>query len=111
MATVYMRKTDEAPLLRRRVYEMYNGTGAQHRRVTRRINTEGIPTRKVSAPLERSTSGRCCAPRLSRCRCFGKTRVSSRTRVIARLLGEVCYAQHEAGTNAAEEWMNPCQLW
>jgi site-specific DNA recombinase len=55
----YIRKTDEAPAaytvfeaearVVRRVYEMYTMEGLSIGEITRRINAEGIPTRKASA--------------------------------------------------------------
>src|SRR6266704_3952476 len=61
----YIRKTDEAPAaytvfeaearVVRRVYEMYTMEGLSIGEITRRINAEGIPTRKASAHWERST--------------------------------------------------------
>src|SRR5258707_84628 len=80
----YIRKTDEAPAaytvfeaearVVRRVYEMYTMEGLSIGEITRRINAEGIPTRKASARWERSTF--CAVLRNSAYRghaCFGKT--------------------------------------
>src|SRR6266700_1026451 len=63
----YIRKTDETPAVYRvdeaearvvrRVYEMYTVEGLSIGEITRRINAEGIPTRKASARWERSTVG------------------------------------------------------
>ena len=89
----YIRKTDEAPAaytvfeaearVVRRVYEMYTMEGLSIGEITRRINAEGIPTRKASARWERSTVW--AVLRNSSYRgvaCFGKTRASARTRVM-----------------------------
>jgi site-specific DNA recombinase len=89
----YVRKTDEAPAaysvleaeagVVRRVYEMYTVEGLSIGEITRRINAEGIPTRKVSARWERSTVWAVLRNSAYRgVACFGKTRVSARTRVI-----------------------------
>jgi site-specific DNA recombinase len=89
----YMRKTDEAPAayivhepeagVVRRVYEMYTVQGLSIGEITRRINAEGIPTRKVSARWERSTVWAVLRNSAYRgVAYFGKTRASSRTRVI-----------------------------
>jgi site-specific DNA recombinase len=61
----YIRKTDEAPAayavledearVVQRIYEMYTVDGLSIGEITRRINAEGIPTRKASARWERST--------------------------------------------------------
>ncbi len=75
----YIRKTDEAPAayvvdeaearVVRRVYEMYTVEGLSIGEITRRINAEGIPTRKASArwgTLHRL--GGAAQLRVSRCR-------------------------------------------
>jgi hypothetical protein len=61
----YVRKTDEAPAayavleadarVVERIYEMYTVEGPSIGEITRRINAEGMPTRKASARWERST--------------------------------------------------------
>src|SRR5438128_7026374 len=61
----YIRKTHEAPAayiineaearVVRRAYEMYTVQGLSIGEITRRLNAEGTPTRKVSARWERST--------------------------------------------------------
>src|SRR5206468_12801133 len=92
----YIRKTDEAPAafivheaearVVQRVYEMYTVEGLSIGEITRRLNAEGIPTRKRSARWERSTVWavlRNCAYR--GLACFGKTRAATRTRVIRPL--------------------------
>src|SRR5712692_9360797 len=89
----YIRKTDEAPAayivhepeagVVRRVYEMYTVQGLSIGEITRRINAEGIPTRKVSARWERSTVWAVLRNSAYRgVACFGKTRASARTRVM-----------------------------
>lgn len=60
----YIRKTDEAPAsyvvvdaearVVQRVYEMYTAEALSIGEITRRLNAEGIPTRKHSARWERS---------------------------------------------------------
>ena len=92
----YIRKTDEAPAMYavldaeahvvQRIYEMYTVEGIGIGEITRRINAEGIPTRKTSARWERSTVW--AVLRNSAYRgfaCFGKTRASARTRVLRPL--------------------------
>jgi len=89
----YIRKTDEAPAaytvfeaearVVRRVYEMYTMEGLSIGEITRRINAEGIPTRKASARWERSTVWAVLRNSAYRgVACFGKTRISARTRVM-----------------------------
>lgn len=92
----YIRKTDEAPAayavledearVVRRIYEMYTVEGLSIGEITRRINAEGIPTRKANARWERSTVWAVLRNSAYRgVACFGKTRASSRTRVIRPL--------------------------
>jgi site-specific DNA recombinase len=89
----YIRKTDEAPAaysvheaearVVQRIYEMYTMQGLSIGEITRRLNAEGIPTRKVSARWERSTVWAVLRnPAYRGVACFGKTRVSARTRVM-----------------------------
>src|SRR5271166_1805361 len=61
----YIRKTNEAPAayvvleaearVVVRIYEMYTEEGLSIGEITRRLNAEGIPTRKASARWERTT--------------------------------------------------------
>src|SRR2546427_8978076 len=96
MATANVRKTDEAPAaytvleaearVVQRIYEMYTVEGLSIGEMTRRINAEGIPTRKASARWERSTVWAILRNSAYRgFACFGKTRASARTRVIRPL--------------------------
>src|ERR1700747_2835029 len=89
----YIRKTDEAPAaysvheaearVVQRIYEMYIMQGLSIGEITRRLNAEGIPTRKVSARWERSTVWPVVRnPAYRGGACFGKTRASARTRVM-----------------------------
>jgi site-specific DNA recombinase len=88
----YLRKTDEAPAaylieeaearVVRRVYEMYTVEGLSIGEITRRLNTERIPTRKASR-RERSVIWALLRnPTYRGLACFGKTRASARTRVM-----------------------------
>jgi site-specific DNA recombinase len=92
----YVRKTDETPAayavleaearVVERIYEMYTVEGLSIGEITRRINAEGIPTRKASARWERSTIWAVLRNSAYRgVACFGKTRASARTRVIRPL--------------------------
>src|ERR1700739_1871065 len=89
----YIRKTDQAPAaylveenearVVQRVYEMYTVEGLSIAEITRRLNSEGIPTRKRSARWERSVVWAILRnPTYRGTACFGKTRASSRTRVM-----------------------------
>jgi site-specific DNA recombinase len=88
----YIRKTDEAPAayiieeaearVVRHVYEMYTVEGLSIGEITRRLNTEHIPTRKASR-WERSVVWALLRnPAYRGLACFGKTRASARTRVM-----------------------------
>jgi site-specific DNA recombinase len=89
----YIRKTDEAPAVYtvyeaearvvERIYEMYTVQGFSIGEITRRLNAENIPTRKESARWERSTVWAVLRnPAYRGVACFGKTHVSTRSRVM-----------------------------
>jgi site-specific DNA recombinase len=114
----YIRKTDEAPAaytvhesearVVQRVYEMYTVEGLSIGEITRRINADGIPTRKASARWERSTVW--AVLRNSAYRgfaCFGKTRASARTRVIRplRRRGVITPSMTTGHERPREEWI------
>ena len=88
----YRRKTDEAPAayvvdeaearVVRRIYEMYTVEGLSIGEITRRLNNQGVPTRK-GGRWERSVVwGVLRNPAYRGLACFGKTRISARTRVM-----------------------------
>jgi site-specific DNA recombinase len=114
----YIRKTDDAPAayvvleeearVVRRIYEMYTVEGLSIGEITRRINAEGIPTRKASARWERSTVWAVLRNSAYRgVACFGKTRVSSRARVIRpqRRRGVVTPSMTAGHERPREEWI------
>jgi site-specific DNA recombinase len=114
----YIRKTDETPAayrvheaeagVVRRVYEMYTVEGLSIGEITRRINAEGIPTRKVSARWERSTVWAVLRNSAYRgVACFGKTRASARTRVIRpqRRRGVTTPSMTAGHERPREEWI------
>jgi site-specific DNA recombinase len=114
----YMRKTDEAPAayavleaearVVQRIYEMYTVDGLSIGEITRRINAEGIPTRKASARWERSTVWAVLRNSAYRgVACFGKTRASSRTRVIRpqRRRGVITPTMTAGHERPREEWI------
>ena len=114
----YVRKTDEAPdayavleaeaRVVERIYEMYTVEGLSIGEITRRINGEGIPTRKASARWERSTVWAVLRNSAYRgVACFGKTRASSRTRVIRplRRRGVVTPSMTAGHERPREEWI------
>ena len=92
----------------RRVYEMYTVEGLSIGEITRRINAEGIPTRKTSARWERSTVWAVLRNSAYRgVACFGKTRASSRTRVIRpqRRRGVTTPSMTAGHERPREEWI------
>jgi site-specific DNA recombinase len=114
----YIRKTDEAPAaytvyeaeagVVRRIYEMYTLQGLSIGEITRRLNAEGIPTRKVSARWERSTVWAVLRnPAYRGVACFGKTRTSARTRVMhpQRRRGVTAPTMTEGHERPREEWI------
>ena len=114
----YIRKTDEAPAaysvlegearVVQRIYEMYTVEGLSIGEMTRRINAEGIPTRKVAARWERSTVWAILRNSAYRgIACFGKTRVSARTRVIRplRRRGVTTPSMTAGHERPREEWI------
>ena len=114
----YVRKSDEAPAayvaleaearVVERIYEMYTVEGLSIGEITRRINAEGIPTRKASARWERSTVWAVLRNSAYRgVACFGKTRASARTRVIRplRRRGVVTPSTTAGHERPREEWI------
>ncbi len=114
----FIRKSDDAPAayavieaearVVQRVYEMYTVDGLSIGEITRRINAEGIPTRKRSARWERSTVWAVLRNSAYRgLACFGKTRAATRTRVIRPLRRRgVTMPNYTAGhERPREEWI------
>jgi len=114
----YIRKTDEAPAaytvheaearVVHHIYEMYTVEGLSIGEITRRINAQGIPTRKASARWERSTVWAVLRnPAYRGVACFGKTRASSRTRVIRpqRRRGVATPSMTAGHERPREEWI------
>jgi site-specific DNA recombinase len=114
----YIRKADEAPAayivleaearVVQRIYEMYTVEGLSIGEITRRINAGGIPTRKASARWERSTVWAILRnPTYRGVACFGKTRVSARTRVIRplRRRGVITPSTTAGHERPREEWI------
>jgi site-specific DNA recombinase len=113
----YIRKTDEAPAaylideaeacVVRRVYEMYTVAGLSIGEITRQLNTEGIPTRRASR-WERSVVWALLRnPAYRGVACFGKTRISARTRVmrLQRRRGVTTPSNTAGHERPREEWI------
>ncbi|MGA2890746.1 MAG: recombinase family protein [Terracidiphilus sp.] len=114
----YVRKTDLEPAayvvleaearVVARIYEMYTADGLSIGEITRRINAEGIPTRKASARWERSTVWAVLRNSAYRgVACFGKTRASSRTCVIRpqRRRGLIALSMTAGHERPRDEWI------
>lgn len=114
----YRRRTDEVPAsyavidaearVVQRVYDMYTVDGLSIGEIARRLNAEGIPTRKQSARWERSVVWAMLRnPAYRGVACYGKTRITGRirdTRALRRRGGIVSSdsAGHE---RAREDWI------
>jgi site-specific DNA recombinase len=114
----YIRKTDEAPAayvvvdaearVVQRVYEMYTAEALSIGEIARRLNAEGIPTRKHSARWERSVVWAMLRnPAYRGAACFGKTRVAGRIRVTRALRrrGGIVSSNSVGHERAPEEWI------
>src|SRR5580693_5594025 len=114
----YIRKTNEAPAayavleaetrVVERIYEMYTVEGLSIGEITRRLNAEGIPTRKARARWERTTVWAVLRNSAYRgIACFGKTRASSRTRAMRpqRRRGVITPSMTAGHERPREEWI------
>src|SRR6267142_234605 len=114
----YIRKTDEAPAaylideaearVVRRIYDMYTVEGLSIGEITRRGHREGIPTRKASPRWERSVVWAILRnPAYRGTACFGKTRISARTRVVRpqRRRGVTTPSTTAGHERPREEWI------
>jgi site-specific DNA recombinase len=92
----YIRKRDDVPAsyaviesearVVRQVYDHYTVTGWSIGAITRWLNDEGVPTRKVGTRWERSTVWAMLRnPAYIGTACLGKTRIATRQRVTRRL--------------------------
>jgi site-specific DNA recombinase len=114
----YIRKTDEAPAsyavidaearVVQRVYDMYTVETLSIGAITRRLNEEGIPTRKRSARWERSTVWAVLRNSAYRgVAYFGKTRIAQRSRVTRplRLRGGLSKRNSAGHERPRDEWI------
>jgi site-specific DNA recombinase len=114
----YIRKSDEAPAsyevieaearVVQRVYAMYTVEGLSMGEIARRLNAEGIPTRKQSARWERSVVWAMLRnPAYHGAACFGKTRVAGRIRLTRALRrrGGIVSSDSVGHERAREEWI------
>src|SRR6202163_3469992 len=114
----YIRKADQAPAsyvvidaearVVQRVYEMYTVDGLSIGAIARRLNVEGILTRKQSARWERSVVWAMLRnPAYRGAACFGKTRGAGRIRVTRALRrrGGMVSGSSDGHERAHEEWI------
>ena len=113
----YLRKTDEAPAaylideearVVRRIYDMYTVEELSIGEIARRLNREGVPTRKASPRWERSVVWAILRnPAYRGTACFGKTRISARTRVVRpqRRRGVTTPSTTAGHERPREEWI------
>src|SRR5215468_6542889 len=113
----YMRKTDEAPAayvvdeaearVVRRVYQMYTIEGLSIGEITRQLNCEGVPARRASRWERSVVWGVLRNPAYRGVACFGKTRISARTRVMRaqRRLGVTTPSTTPGHERPREEWI------
>jgi site-specific DNA recombinase len=115
---LYVKKTNESPAayrvieaearVVRRVYKMYTSGALSIGEITRKLNEEGIPTRKRSARWERSVVwGILRNPAYSGMAAFGKTRVAARERVTRtyRRRGEIVSSETMGHQRPREDWI------
>ena len=113
----YIRKTDEVPAayvvdeaearVVRRVYEMYTVEGLSIGEITRRLNSEGVPARRASRWERSVVWGVLRNPAYRGIACFGKTRISARTRVMRpqRRRGTTTPSTTAGHQRPREEWI------
>ena len=114
----YNRKSDDAPAsytviesearVVRQVYDHYTVNGWSIAAITRWLNAEGVPTRKVGTRWERSTLWAMLRnPAYVGTACFGKTRLATRQRVTRRLRlrGGVAMRNSANHERPREEWI------
>jgi len=114
----YIRKTDEAAAsyavieaearVVQRVYDLYTVEGLSIGAIARRLNDEGVPTRKQCARWERSVIWAVLRnPAYRGVACFGKTRGAARTRLTRRLRlrGGMSKRNSAGHERPREEWI------
>ena len=113
----YIRKTDEVPAayvvdeaeagVVRRVYQMYTIEGLSIGEITRHLNSEGVPARRASRWERSVVWGVLRNPAYRGIACFGKTRISARTRVMRpqRRRGTTTPSSTAGHQRPREEWI------
>jgi site-specific DNA recombinase len=114
----YVRKSEDAPAsyavidaearVVQRIYQMYTVEGLSIGAIARRLNEEGIPTRKRSARWERSVVWAVLRNSAYRgVAYFGKTRIAPRSRVTRplRMRGGISQRNSAGHERPREEWI------
>src|SRR5215468_7505695 len=113
----YIRKTDEGPAayvvdeaearVVRRVYQMYTIEGLSIGEITRQLNSEGVPARRAGRWERSVVWGVLRNPAYRGVACFGKTRISARTRVMRpqRRRGTTTPSTTAGHQRPQEEWI------
>ena len=114
----YVRKSEDAPAsyavidaearVVQRIYQMYTVEGLSIGAIARRLNEEGIPTRKKSARWERSVVWAVLRNSAYRgVAYFGKTRIAPRSRVTRplRMRGGISQRNSAGHERPREEWI------
>jgi site-specific DNA recombinase len=114
----YVRKTqetaayyeilEEQALVVRKVYDWYTAEGVSIAAITRRLNEQGIPTRKRISRWERTTVWAMLRnPAYKGLACFGKTRSAHRQRITRKLRLRGGFAQRDSAGHERprEEWI------
>ena len=114
----YVRKTqetaayyeiiEEQAAVVRKVYDWYTTEGLSIAAITRRLNEQGIPTRKCISRWERTTVWAMLRnPAYKGLACFGKTKSAERQRITRRLRLRGGFAQRDSAGHERprEEWI------
>lgn len=114
----YVRKTqetaayyeilEEQALVVRKVYDWYTAEGLSIAAITRRLNEQGIPTRKRISRWERTTVWAMLRnPAYMGRACFGKTKSAQRQRITRKLRLRGGFAQRDSAGHERprEEWI------
>ena len=114
----YIRKSEDAPAayavlesearVVRHVYDHYTVAGWSIAAITRWLNVEGVPTRKLGTRWERSTVWAMLRnPAYIGTACFGKTRIATRQRVTRRLRlrGGIAMRNSANAERPRDEWI------
>ena len=104
----YYKVLEEEAVVVRNVYAWYTAEGLSIAAIVRRLNEQGVPTRKRLSRWERSTVWAMLRnPAYKGRACFGKTKLSARRRITRPLRLRGGYAQRNSANHERprEEWI------